>query len=52
MIAWFIRKKIISREKDEISRIKMAMDYRDHDERMEGRNPMLSETKSIGSDLV
>ena len=52
LIAWFIRKKITSQEKDETSRMKMVMDYRDHDERMEGKSSLLSETKSVGSDLV
>ena len=58
-IAWFIRKKIISRGKDKISRMEMVTDHRDHDERMEGRafaeeqiKLLQSATKSVGYDLV
>ena len=58
-IAWFIRKKIISRGKDKISMMEMVTDHRDHDERMERRafaeeqiKLLQSATKSVGYDLV
>ena len=58
LTAWFIRKKIISRGKDnKLSRMETVTDHRNHDERMEEgreeqRNLLQSETESDGAELV
>ena len=60
LIAWFIRKKITSRGKDnKITRMETVTDHGDHDERIEGGNVLAeegiyllqSETESDASDL-
>ena len=61
LTAWFIRKKIISRGKDnKLSRMEMVTDHGNHDEGMEEgralveeqRNLLQSETESDGSESV
>ena len=58
LTAWFIRKKITSRKKDnKLSRMKTATDHGGHDERMEEgreeqRNLLQSEPESDGAELV